>query len=216
MSEEKIEGIVTSWGTRLQVPVRVLRELGLSVGDRVEWVIKEEDGKRVAILRKKKEVMKVIEQVKAELDIVVCHYCGREVRGDSFISANQLAGEAGWELEGDNLWTCPDCLQDRDERGGGDEPRKTQRLFIRCENGLVEIEDGIYKLFSPYDDEYQGFITVINNRVVESQDTDSEELQHGVEAVKISDVPTRISERKQIAYKYGFFTTEESYQIYQP
>ena len=57
MSEEKIEGMVTSWGTRLQVPARVLRELGLSVGDGVEWLIKKEDGKRVAILRKKEEVM---------------------------------------------------------------------------------------------------------------------------------------------------------------
>ena len=56
MSKETVEGMVTSWGTRLQVPVRVLCELGLTVGDRVEWLIKEEDGKRVAILRKKEEV----------------------------------------------------------------------------------------------------------------------------------------------------------------
>ena len=58
MSGEEIEGMVTSWGTRLQVPVRVLRELGLGVGDKVEWMIREEDGKKVAILRKKEEVMK--------------------------------------------------------------------------------------------------------------------------------------------------------------
>ena len=57
MSKEKIEGMVTSWGRRLQVPVRILRELGLSVGDKVEWSIREEDGKRVAILRKKEEAM---------------------------------------------------------------------------------------------------------------------------------------------------------------
>ena len=57
MGKEKIEGMVTSWGTRLQVPASVLRELELGMGDRVEWLIKEVDGKRVAILRKKEEVM---------------------------------------------------------------------------------------------------------------------------------------------------------------
>ena len=57
MGKEKIEGMVTSWGTRLQVPARVLRELELGMGDRAEWLIKEVDGKRVAILRKKEEVM---------------------------------------------------------------------------------------------------------------------------------------------------------------
>ena len=56
MSKEKIEGMVTLWGTRLQVPARILRELELGVGDRVEWLIREEGGKRVAILRKKEEV----------------------------------------------------------------------------------------------------------------------------------------------------------------
>ncbi|RKY41368.1 MAG: hypothetical protein DRP85_06520 [Candidatus Makaraimicrobium thalassicum] len=56
MSEKGIEGIVTTWGTRLQVPAAVLRALGLGAGDRVEWMIREEDGKRVAILRKKEEV----------------------------------------------------------------------------------------------------------------------------------------------------------------
>jgi len=55
-----------------------------------------------------------IEQVKAELDIVVCRYCGKEIRGDGFISANQFAGEAGWELEGNNLWTCPGCQKGDD------------------------------------------------------------------------------------------------------
>ena len=54
----------------------------------------------------------------AVLDIVKCRYCGKEICGDGFISANQLAGEEGWELEGDNLWTCPDCLRNR--RIGGD------------------------------------------------------------------------------------------------
>ena len=98
---------------------------------RLDWA--DEDDSVIDIVdRKSGEIIgsvKVIERVKAELDIVVCRYCGREVRGDGFISANQLAGEAGWELEGDNLWTCPDCLQDRGERGGGDEPRnkKTDR-----------------------------------------------------------------------------------------
>jgi len=57
MSEKGIEGIVTTWGTRLQVPAAVLRALGLDAGDKVEWMIREEDGKKVAILRKKEEVM---------------------------------------------------------------------------------------------------------------------------------------------------------------
>jgi len=53
MSEKGIEGIVTTWGTRLQVPAAVLRALGLGAGDKVEWLIREEDGKKVAILRKR-------------------------------------------------------------------------------------------------------------------------------------------------------------------
>jgi len=57
MSEEKIEGMVTPWGTRLQVPAAVLCALELGVGDKVEWMIREEDGKKIAILRKKEEVM---------------------------------------------------------------------------------------------------------------------------------------------------------------
>lgn len=57
MSGKGIEGIVTTWGTRLQVPAAVLRALGLDAGDKVEWMIREEDGKKVAILRKKEEVM---------------------------------------------------------------------------------------------------------------------------------------------------------------
>ena len=58
MSEKSIEGIVTTWGTRLQVPAAILRALGLSPRDRVEWLIKEVNGKRVAILRKKEEAIK--------------------------------------------------------------------------------------------------------------------------------------------------------------
>ncbi len=57
MSEEKIEGVVTSWGTRLQVPAAILHELELRAGDGVEWIIRKEDGKRVAILKKKEEVI---------------------------------------------------------------------------------------------------------------------------------------------------------------
>ena len=54
MDDEKREkGQVMSWGMRLQVPAAILHELGLSVGDLVEWIIKEEDGKKVAILRRR-------------------------------------------------------------------------------------------------------------------------------------------------------------------
>ena len=54
MSEKGIEGIVTTWGTRLQVPAAVLHALRLRAGDEVEWIIKEEDGEKVAILRKRR------------------------------------------------------------------------------------------------------------------------------------------------------------------
>jgi len=57
MSGRKIRGKVTSWGQRLQVPAAVLHMLGLGVGDEVEWEIDERDGEKVAILRKKEEVM---------------------------------------------------------------------------------------------------------------------------------------------------------------
>lgn len=42
-------------------------------------------------------------------DEIVCRQCGRTLAGDGDVSANQLAGEAGWELEGDRLWTCSLC-----------------------------------------------------------------------------------------------------------
>ena len=53
--DERIEtGKVTAWGKRLQVPAAILHELGLSVGDSVEWIIKKEKDGKVAILKKRR------------------------------------------------------------------------------------------------------------------------------------------------------------------
>jgi len=54
MSEEKkIEGKVTAWGVRIQVPAPVIKGIGLVVGDEVLWAIEVRHGKRVAVLQKK-------------------------------------------------------------------------------------------------------------------------------------------------------------------
>ena len=54
MSEEKkIEGKVTAWGIRLQVPAPVIKGIGLVQGDKVLWAIEERHGKMVAVLQKK-------------------------------------------------------------------------------------------------------------------------------------------------------------------
>ena len=53
-----IEGKVTAWGTRLQVPAAILKEIGLSVGDNVVWRIEGKSDKKVAILMKKWDVKK--------------------------------------------------------------------------------------------------------------------------------------------------------------
>ncbi|MCD6148324.1 hypothetical protein J7J18_03035 [bacterium] len=50
-----VEGKVTAWGLRLQVPAAILRELELDIGDDVEWVIEERNGEKVAILKRKSE-----------------------------------------------------------------------------------------------------------------------------------------------------------------
>ena len=56
MSEEKkIEGKVTAWGVRIQVPAPVIKGIGLVVGDEVLWAIEVRHGKRVAVLQKKEE-----------------------------------------------------------------------------------------------------------------------------------------------------------------
>lgn len=56
MSEEKkIEGKVTTWGVRIQVPAPVIKGIGLEVGDKVVWTIEEVGGKKVAVLGKKEE-----------------------------------------------------------------------------------------------------------------------------------------------------------------
>ncbi|MBE9592838.1 MAG: hypothetical protein IMF19_05100 [Proteobacteria bacterium] len=51
--EKKIEGKVTAWGIRLQVPAPVLKGIGLAVDDKVSWTVEEVDGKKVAVLSKK-------------------------------------------------------------------------------------------------------------------------------------------------------------------
>ena len=53
--EKKIEGKVSSWGIRIQVPAPVIKGIGLVVGDDVEWTIEEKDGKKVAVLSKKEK-----------------------------------------------------------------------------------------------------------------------------------------------------------------
>jgi len=54
--EKKISGgKVKSWGIRYQVPAWVLKNIGLEVGEEVEWEIKEVDGKKVAVLSKKEK-----------------------------------------------------------------------------------------------------------------------------------------------------------------
>ena len=57
MSEEKkvIVGTAKSWGLRLAVPAPILKEIGIQVGDAVEWSFGERDGKKIAILQKKEE-----------------------------------------------------------------------------------------------------------------------------------------------------------------
>jgi bifunctional DNA-binding transcriptional regulator/antitoxin component of YhaV-PrlF toxin-antitoxin module len=52
-NEKKIEGKVSSWGVRIQVPAPVIKGIGLEVGDEVLWTIEEVGGKKAAILRKK-------------------------------------------------------------------------------------------------------------------------------------------------------------------
>jgi len=52
MSDEKVEKAeVKAWGLRLQVPAAILRELGLSVGDKVVWEVEKRNGEKVAILK---------------------------------------------------------------------------------------------------------------------------------------------------------------------
>ena len=51
--EKKIEGKVTTWGVRIQVPAPVIKGIGLEVGDEVVWTIEEVGGKKAAILMKK-------------------------------------------------------------------------------------------------------------------------------------------------------------------
>jgi hypothetical protein len=53
--EKKIEGRVTSWGVRIQVPAPVIKGIDLVVGDDVEWQIEQRKGKKVAVLSKKEE-----------------------------------------------------------------------------------------------------------------------------------------------------------------
>ena len=85
-----------------------------------------------------------------------------------------------------------------------------EEKFITIENGQVKqpVPDGVYKLFSS-DGEYQGFVIVVNQKVVESQDIDSSVLLLGVSAIKIAEVPKNREERKAIAYSHGFFTQKE-------
>ena len=54
--EKKIEGKVTSWGVRIQVPAPVIKGIGLVVGDEVLWTIEERHGKKVALLQKKEGI----------------------------------------------------------------------------------------------------------------------------------------------------------------
>lgn len=51
--ESEVEGKVTAWGIRLQVPASILKQIGLTVGDDVSWIVKKQDGKKVAVLEKK-------------------------------------------------------------------------------------------------------------------------------------------------------------------
>jgi len=53
MEERKRESKVGAWGKRLLVPVECLNFLGLAVGDAVEWVFVEEEGRKEVVLRKK-------------------------------------------------------------------------------------------------------------------------------------------------------------------
>ena len=53
--EEKIQGTVKSWGTRLSVPAGILKGIGLVLQDDVEWDLEERKGKKVAVLSKKEE-----------------------------------------------------------------------------------------------------------------------------------------------------------------
>jgi bifunctional DNA-binding transcriptional regulator/antitoxin component of YhaV-PrlF toxin-antitoxin module len=51
--EKKIEGKVSSWGIRIQVPAPIIKGIGLVVGDEVVWKVEEVGGKKAAILMKK-------------------------------------------------------------------------------------------------------------------------------------------------------------------
>ena len=91
--------------------------------------------------------------------------------------------------------------------------KEGEPVFIKVENGVIQdkVEDGVYKLFSDNGEEYEGFITVVQQKIVEARDTDSFNLWMGVEGIKIADVPRTLQERKALAYEFGYFTNKESY-----
>jgi len=95
--------------------------------------------------------------------------------------------------------------------------KKSEYISI-SEQGYVneQINDGIYKLYSDEasfiknfigfdNDGYEGFIEVVNQKVLSAQDC-SEEILNRVFAVRIADIPDSEDKREEIAVKHGFFS----------